>query len=48
MEKNPSIISVEANILDLPTIRPHKLSMATMMSQTMVIIKITCEDGIMG
>ncbi|KIA83897.1 muconate cycloisomerase [Kaistella solincola] len=44
----PQIISVEADIIELPTIRPHKLSMATMMSQTMVIIKITSDDGIIG
>ncbi|MDO5655971.1 MAG: muconate/chloromuconate family cycloisomerase [Flavobacteriaceae bacterium] len=48
MKKNPKIISVEVSILDLPTIRPHKLSMATMMNQTMVITRITSEDGITG
>ena len=48
MEKNPAILSVEASIIELPTIRPHKLSMATMMKQTMVIIKITATDGIIG
>lgn len=48
MSKNSSILSIEAIILDLPTIRPHQLSMATMMSQTMVIIKITSDDGIFG
>lgn len=48
MKKNPKIVSVEVSILDLPTIRPHKLSMATMMNQTMVITKITSEDGITG
>ena len=48
MKKNPKIISVEVAILDLPTIRPHKLSMATMKNQTMVITKITSEDGISG
>lgn len=48
MGQNPRIISVEANIIDLPTIRPHKLSMATMMEQTMVIIKIISSDGIIG
>ena len=48
MGQNPRIISVEASIIDLPTIRPHKLSMATMMKQTMVIIKITSTDGIIG
>ncbi|SFI67547.1 muconate cycloisomerase [Kaistella treverensis] len=44
----PRITSVEADIIELPTIRPHKLSMTTMMSQTMVIIKITSDDGIIG
>ena len=44
----PKIISVEADIIELPTIRLHKLSMATMMSQTMVITKITSDDGIIG
>lgn len=44
----PTIISVEATIIELPTIRPHKLSMATMRSQTMVIVKITSDDDIIG
>lgn len=48
MDKNPTIIGIEASIIELPTIRPHKLSMATMMKQTMVIIKITASDGIIG
>ena len=48
MKKNPKIISVEVAILELPTIRPHKLSMATMKNQTMVITRITSEDGITG
>lgn len=48
MEKKPAILSIVASIIDLPTIRPHKLSMATMMKQTMVIIKITSTDGIIG
>lgn len=42
------ITHIETIIVDLPTIRPHKLSMATMMSQSMVIIRILTEDGIEG
>ncbi|WP_091515449.1 muconate/chloromuconate family cycloisomerase [Flexibacter flexilis] len=45
---SPIIINIETIIVDLPTIRPHKLSMATMMAQSMVIIKITSDDGIEG
>lgn len=48
MEHFPKILKVEADIIDLPTIRPHKLSMATMQQQTMVIIKITSSDSILG
>jgi len=48
MANFPTIISVEATIIELPTIRPHKLSMATMRSQTMVIVKITSDDDIIG
>ncbi len=48
MSNYPVLTAVETFIVDLPTIRPHKLSMATMMHQTMVIIKITSSDGIIG
>lgn len=44
----PTITAVETFIIDLPTIRPHKLSMATMMHQTMVVIKIRSSDGVVG
>jgi muconate cycloisomerase len=44
----PKIIKVETIIVDLPTIRPHHLSMAVMMNQTMVLIKIYSDDGIVG
>jgi muconate cycloisomerase len=39
---------VEAFLVDLPTIRPHVLSMATMHRQTIVIVRIHCSDGIVG
>ncbi len=44
----PTIESVEAILVDLPTIRPHKLAMTTMMRQTLVIVRLTCSDGIVG
>ncbi|WP_313809643.1 muconate/chloromuconate family cycloisomerase [Sphingobium sp.] len=43
-----TIESVETFILDVPTIRPHILSVATMQSQAMVIVRLTCSDGITG
>lgn len=48
MRKNPIIHKVQVDILDLPTIRPHKLSMTTMRNQTMVIVQLFCEDDIIG
>lgn len=39
---------LEAIIVDLPTIRPHKLAMHTMQKQTLVIVRIRCSDGIEG
>ena len=42
------INKIEAFLVDLPTIRPHVLSMATMHRQTIVIVRIHCSDGIVG
>ena len=39
---------IETVIVDLPTIRPHHLSMAVMRNQTMVIVRLFCSDGIEG
>lgn len=39
---------VETLLVDLPTIRPHKLSVATMTGQTLMLVKIHCSDGIVG
>lgn len=39
---------VATYILDVPTIRPHVLSVATMASQAMVIIELTFADGVTG
>lgn len=40
--------SLESFILDIPTIRPHKMSVASMQKQTLVLVKITTTDGIVG
>lgn len=42
------ITAVETFIVDLPTIRPHHLSMAVMRNQALVIIRIFASDGIEG
>lgn len=45
---NITIQKVEAIIVDLPTIRPHHLSMTVMRNQTMVILRFFNSDGIEG
>lgn len=46
---NPvTINSVEAVLVDLPTIRAHQLAMAVMQRQTLVIVRLRCSDGIEG
>ena len=44
----PRIESIEAILVDLPTIRAHKLAMTTMMRQTLVIVRLVCSDGVTG
>lgn len=39
---------VETLLLDLPTIRPHQLSMTIMRSQTLMLVRIYCSDGSIG
>lgn len=39
---------VQTALLDLPTIRPHQLSMATMNGQTLMLVRIHCSDGSVG
>lgn len=48
MNPSPTIQSIEAILVDLPTIRAHKLAMTMMMRQTLVIVRIVCSDGITG
>ncbi|MFD1788504.1 muconate/chloromuconate family cycloisomerase [Sphingomonas floccifaciens] len=42
------IDAIETIILDVPTIRPHVLSVATMQSQTIVLVRLVCSDGVIG
>lgn len=42
------IDTIETYLVDLPTIRPHKLSMTTMACQTLVIVRMRHSDGIEG
>lgn len=44
----PTVDRVESFLIDLPTIRPHQLSMAVMQRQTMVVVRLTCSDGVDG
>ncbi|TKI07905.1 muconate cycloisomerase family protein [Martelella alba] len=43
-----TIDRIDSWLVDIPTIRPHKLAMVTMGCQTLVIVKMRCEDGITG
>ncbi len=43
-----SIERVETFLVDLPTIRPHQLSMATMNGQTLMLVRLYCSDGSVG
>ena len=42
------ITTIETFLVDVPTIRPHKLSVATMNTQTLVLVRVRCDDGIDG
>ncbi len=42
------IASIETILADLPTIRPHKLAMATITSQSLVLVRVRDEDGVEG
>lgn len=47
-KSTPRIERIETLLVDLPTIRPHKLSVATMHGQTLMLVKIYCSDGVVG
>ena len=46
--KAATIERIETSLVDLPTIRPHKLSVATMYGQTLMLVKVYCSDGVVG
>jgi muconate cycloisomerase len=48
MRTKPRIESIEAILVDLPTIREHRLAMTTVTTQTLVIVLLRCDDGIEG
>jgi len=48
MSGRPTIEKIETFLVDLPTIRPHKLSMTTMRGQTLLIVRIRTSDGVVG
>lgn len=41
-------VKIDSFILDVPTIRPHVLAMATMRSQAITLVRIRMSDGIEG
>jgi len=43
-----TIERIDTLLVDVPTIRPHKLSVATMNCQTLVLVRVRCTDGIEG
>ncbi|NLA88878.1 MAG: muconate cycloisomerase [Alcaligenaceae bacterium] len=43
-----TIDNIQTLLVDLPTIRPHQLSMTTMKGQTLMLVKIHCSDGTVG
>ncbi len=48
MSGHPRIEKVETFLVDLPTIRPHELSMTTVRRQTLLIVRIHTSDGVVG
>ena len=42
------IDTVESFLVDLPTIRPHRLAMATMSRQTLMLVRVRFSDGGVG
>lgn len=48
MTSQVKIQTVDTLLVDVPTIRPHRLSVATMNHQTLVLVRIRCTDDITG
>lgn len=47
-DKSIHIDGVDVLLLDLPTIRPHQLSVATMRRQKLVLVRVRASDGVIG
>lgn len=43
-----TIESLTCWLVDIPTVRPHKLSMATMGCQTLTLVRMQCAEGVVG
>src|SRR5436305_1886401 len=43
-----SVEHIDTFIVDVPTVRPHVLAMATMHSQSIVLVRIRTSDGVEG
>jgi muconate cycloisomerase len=48
MTSSPTIRAVDTWLVDVPTIRPHKLSVATMNTQTLVLVRLQTTDDVVG
>jgi muconate cycloisomerase len=44
----PQIISLQPRIIDIPTVRPHKLSFGSIQQQSYCIVRIELSDGAVG
>ncbi|NYT61781.1 muconate cycloisomerase [Alcaligenaceae bacterium] len=42
------ISDINCSIIDIPTIRPHKMAVSTMGAQSLVIVRLRCSDDIEG
>ena len=40
--------NIETLLVQIPTIRPHRMAVATMHTQTLVLVKVTTNDGFVG
>ncbi|WP_053572806.1 muconate/chloromuconate family cycloisomerase [Caballeronia cordobensis] len=43
-----AIEAIDVLLVDVPAIRPHRLSVATMNCQTLVLVCVRCSDGVVG
>jgi muconate cycloisomerase len=48
MSSQLKILTVDTWLVDVPTIRAHRLSVATMNHQTLVLVRIESSDGVIG